>query len=92
VLVRSLEAGTDRTQAGALVIEAPFLDELIRYQPEEHVDGWHLQFAFDSVALPQLPNQRLGRTGLLTNHPGWSAEQVVAGYARQQAIAGGSVD
>ena len=67
-------------------LSTPFLRELIRYQLEEQADGWHLQFDFDSVALPQLLNHRLGRTVLLTNHLDWSAEQVVAGYAGQQSI------
>ena len=43
-------------------LSAPFLAELIRYQLEEQGGGWHLQFDFDSAALPQLLNQRLGRT------------------------------
>src|SRR6202045_1647975 len=67
-------------------LSAPFLAELIRYQLEEHDGGWHLQFDFDSAALPQLLNQRLGRTVLLTNRMDWSAEQIVAGYSGQQQI------
>jgi transposase len=67
-------------------LSAPFLAELIRYQLQEHDAGWHLQFDFDSAALPQLLNQRLGRTVLLTNRMDWSAEQVVAGYSGQQQI------
>ena len=67
-------------------LSAPFLAELIRYQLEEHAEGWHLQFDFDSAAFSQLLAQRLGRTVLLTNHLDWSAEQVVAGYAGQQSI------
>lgn len=67
-------------------LSAPFLAELIRYQLEEHDGGWDLQFDFDSAALPQLLNQRLGRTVLLTNRMDWSAEQVVAGYSGQQQI------
>ena len=67
-------------------LSAPFLAELIRYQLEEYDGGWHLQFDFDSAALPQLLNQRLGRTLLLTNRMDWSAEQVVAGYSGQQQI------
>jgi transposase len=67
-------------------LSAPFLAELIRYQLEENDSGWHLQFDFDSAALPQLLNQRLGRTVLLTNRMDWSAEQVVAGYSGQQQI------
>src|SRR6201993_2700367 len=55
-------------------LSGPFLAELIRYQLEEHDGGWHLQFDFDSAALPQLLNQRLGRTVLLTNRMDWSAE------------------
>jgi len=67
-------------------LSAPFLAELVRYQLEEQDGGWHLQFDFDSAALPQLLNQRLGRTVLLTNRMDWSAEQVVAGYGGQQSI------
>ena len=67
-------------------LSPPFLRELVRYQLEEGADGWHLQFDFDSAALPQLLHRRLGRTVLLTNRMDWSAEQVVAGYAGQQAI------
>ncbi|HEX8801067.1 MAG TPA: IS1634 family transposase [Terriglobales bacterium] len=67
-------------------LSTPFLRELIRHQLEEGADGWHLQFDFDSAALPQLLHRRLGRTVLLTNRMDWSAEQVVAGYAGQQAL------
>jgi transposase len=67
-------------------LSAPFLTDLIRYQLQEHDGRWHLQFDFDSDALPQLLNQRLGRTVLLTNRLDWSAEQVVAGYAGQQHL------
>ena len=67
-------------------LSAPFLAELIRYHLEEHDGRWHLQFDFDSAALPQLLNQRLGRTVLLTNRRDWSAEQIVAGYSGQQQI------
>ena len=67
-------------------LSAPFLAELIRYQLEQYDGGWHLQFDFDSAALPQLLNQRLGRTVLLSNRMDWSAEQVVAGYSGQQQI------
>ena len=72
-------------------LSAPFLDELVRYQLEEQDGGWRLQLDFDSAALPQLLNQRLGRTVLLTNRMDWSAEQVVAGYVqegRRQQIGG----
>jgi transposase len=67
-------------------LSAPFLAELVRYQLEERDGGWRLQFDFDSAALPQLLNQRLGRTVLLTNRMDWSAEQIVAGYGGQQSI------
>ncbi len=67
-------------------LSAPFLAELVRYQLQEQDGGWHLQFDFDSAALPQLLSQRLGRTVLLTNRMDWSAEQVVAGYGGQQSI------
>jgi len=67
-------------------LSAPFLAEFIRYQLEGSDGAWHLQFDFDPAALPQLLNQRLGRTLLLTNRMDWSAEQVVAGYSGQQRI------
>jgi transposase len=67
-------------------LSAPFLAKLIRYQLQEQDGGWHLQFDFDSAALPHLLSQRLGRTVLLTNRMDWSAEQVVAGYGGQPSI------
>jgi len=67
-------------------LSAPFLAELIRYQLQEQDGSWHLQFDFDSAALPNLLSQRLGRTVLLSNRMDWSAEQVVAGYGGQQSI------
>ncbi len=91
-LARDLNKPKARWKYGQIVrkierwLSTPFLSELIRYQLEEHADGWHLQFDFDSAALTQLLNQRLGRTVLLTNHMDWSAEQVVAGYTGQQSI------
>ena len=66
------------------MLSAPFLAELTRHQLQERDGRWHLQFDFDSAALPQLLNQRLGRTVLLTNRMDWSAEQIVAGYSGQQ--------
>jgi len=62
-------------------LSAPFVAEL-----EEQDGGWRLQFDFDSAALPQLLNQRLGRTVLLTSRMDWSAEQIVAGDGGQQSI------
>ena len=91
-LARDLKKPKARWQQAQMVrkierwLAAPFLRDLIRYQLEEQADGWHLQFDFDSAALPQLLDHRLGRTVLLTNHRDWSAEQVVAGYTGQQAI------
>jgi len=91
-LARDLKKPKARWQQAQIVrkierwLAAPFLRDLIRYQLEEQADGWHLQFDFDSAALLQLLDHRLGRTVLLTNHRDWSAEQVVAGYTGQQAI------
>jgi hypothetical protein len=68
-------------------LSAPFLAELIRYQLQEQDGAWHLQFDFESAALPHLLSQRLGRTVLLSNRMDWSAEQVVAGYGGSQSNA-----
>ena len=65
-------------------LSAPFLAELIRYQLEEHNGRWRLQFDFNSAALQQLPEKRLGRTTLLTNRMDWTAEQVASAYSGQQ--------
>jgi len=67
-------------------VSAPLLGELIRYELQQTNRLWHLQFDFDTPAFSQLLEHRLGRTVLITNRPDWSAEQVVAGYAGQQAI------
>jgi transposase len=67
-------------------LSAPFLADLIRYQLEEHHGQWRLQFDFDSAALQQLLEKRLGRTTLLTSRMDWTAEQVASAYAGQQQI------
>ena len=48
--------------------------------------GRRLAFQVDHAALQQLVTHRLGRTLLVTNCLDWTAEQVVAVYAGQQAI------
>jgi transposase len=63
-----------------------YLDELIRYQIEQHEGRWRLQFDFDSAAWHKLLTHRLGRTVLLTNRMDWTAEQVAASYSAQQQI------
>jgi transposase len=63
-----------------------YLDELIRYQINQHEGRWRLQFDFDSAAWSKLVTYRLGRTVLLTNRMDWTAEQVATGYSAQQQI------
>jgi hypothetical protein len=48
--------------------------------------GRRLGFRVDHAALQKLLMHRLGRTPLITNRCDWTAEQVVAAYAGQQAI------
>jgi len=56
-------------------LSAPLLTRAHSLSTGEH-DGVHLQFDFNSAALPQLLNQRPGRTVLLTNRMDWNAEHV----------------
>jgi transposase len=67
-------------------LSGQFLAELIRYQLEYRDGQWRLQFDLDSAAFTKLIDHRLGRTVLLTNRMGWTAEQVVAGYVGQQQV------
>ena len=53
-------------------LSGQFLEELIRYQLEQHDGQWHLQFDFDTAAWQQLVDHRLGRTVLLTNRMDWT--------------------
>jgi transposase len=63
-----------------------YLDELIRYQINQHEGQWRLQFDINFVAWSKLVTYRLGRTVLLTNRMDWTAEQVADGYSAQQQI------
>lgn len=67
-------------------LKAPFLMELVRYKLEGSKAAWDLQFDFDNQAFSRLLAQRLGRTVLISNRMDWSAEQIAAAYAGQQAI------
>src|SRR5271165_3174858 len=67
-------------------LAAPFLSELVHYQILDEPGGRRLVFQVDHAALQTLLMHRLGRTLLITNRLDWTAEQVVAAYAGQQAI------
>jgi transposase len=67
-------------------LSASFLADLIRYQLEFRDGHWRLQFDFDPAAYQRLLTHRLGRTVLLSNRLGWTAEQVIAGYSGQEHI------
>jgi transposase len=67
-------------------LSAPFLSELVHYQILDEPGGRRLAFQVDHAALQKLLTHRLGRTLLVTNRLDWTAEQVVAAYAGQQAI------
>jgi transposase len=67
-------------------LSAPFLSELVHYQILDEPGGRRLVFQVDHAALQKLLMHRLGRTLVITNRLAWTAEQVVAAYAGQQAI------
>ena len=67
-------------------LSAPFLSDLVHYQILDESGGRRLMFQVDHAALQKLVTHRLGRTLLVTNRLDWTAEQVVAAYAGQQAI------
>lgn len=67
-------------------LSGAFLADLVRYRLEQHEGHWHLQFDFDNAAFERLLERRLGRTLLVTNRLDWTADQIVAGYSRQQNI------
>jgi hypothetical protein len=67
-------------------LAAPFLSALVHYQILDEPGGRRLVFQVDHAAVQELVTHRLGRTLLITNRLDWTAEQVVAAYAGQQAI------
>ena len=67
-------------------LAAPFLSGLVHHQILDEPGGRSLLFQVDHAALQKLVMHRLGRTLLITNRRDWTAEQVVAAYAGQQAI------
>ena len=67
-------------------LSASFLSELVHYQILDEPGGRRLVFQVDHAALQELLSHRLGRTLLITNRLDWTAEQVVAAYAGQQAL------
>ena len=58
---------------------------MVHYQIVDEPGGKRLVFQVDHAALQELVTHRLGRTLLVTNRLDWTAEQVVAAYAGQQA-------
>jgi hypothetical protein len=69
----------------ALVVGAPVEDTVRRAKEPFRTNGMP-GFDFDPATFTKLINHHLGPTVLLTNRMGWTAEQVVAGYAGQQQV------
>ena len=68
------------------ILSPQFMKELFRTEVEQHAGLPRLRYELDHAALARLTNQRLGRTVLVTDHPDWSAKDVVAAYRSLTAI------
>jgi transposase len=63
-----------------------FLNEIVHWEWRGEAGQERIQFDVDQRGLQQILAERLGRTVLITNRRGWSAEQVVAAYGGQQHV------
>lgn len=62
------------------ILSPQFMKELFQTDVEQDRGLPRLRYELDHTALAKLTNQRLGRTVLVTDHPDWSAKDVVGAY------------
>lgn len=68
------------------ILSAQFMKELFQTHVKQDRGLPRLRYELDHTALAKLTNQRLGRTVLVTDHPDWSAKDVVGAYRSLTAI------
>ena len=68
------------------ILSAQFMKDLFRMSVEQDSGLPRLRYEVDHTALAKLTNERLGRTVLVTDHPDWTAKDVIDAYRSLTAI------
>jgi len=68
------------------VLSPQFMKDLFQTGVDEERGLPRLRYEVDHTALARLTNERLGRTVLVTDHPDWSAKDVIGAYRSLTAI------
>ena len=68
------------------ILSSPFMKDLFQTGIEEESGLPRLRYEVDHTVLAKLTNERLGRTVLVTDHPDWSAKDVISAYRSLSAI------
>lgn len=68
------------------ILSSQFMKDLFQIGVEEDRGLPRLRYEVDHRALAKLTNERLGRTVLVTDHPDWSAKDVIGAYRSLTAI------
>lgn len=68
------------------ILSAQFMKDLFRTNIDEDRGLPRLRYALDHTALAKLTDERLGRTVLVTDHPDWTAQEVIGAYRSLTAI------
>ena len=68
------------------ILSSQFMKDLFQTSVEQDKGLPRLRYEVDHTALAKLTNERLGRTVLVTDHPDWSAHDVIGTYRSLTAI------
>ena len=68
------------------ILSSQFMKDLFQISVGEERGLPRLRYEVDHTALAKLTNERLGRTVLVTDHPDWSANDVISTYRSLTAI------
>lgn len=67
-------------------LQAQFVSDIVNWELQRSDGAWRLNFSIDGEELSRLVDRRFGRTALMSNRVGWSAEQIIEAYDGQQKI------
>lgn len=68
------------------ILSSQFMKDLFLIGVEQERGLPRLRYEVDHTALAKLTHERLGRTVLVTDHPDWSAKEVIGAYRSLTAI------
>jgi transposase len=68
------------------ILQGQHLPEVVSWKLERKSTEWQFDFSLDEQKLADLAQHQLGRRILMTDHHGWSTEEIILAYRKQTKV------